>query len=224
MSGPLDFTAHAARFGPRPKADDDTTTMSDTETSSSEPPSSSDRPCADDDSPGRQPAADTGCTFDLLDKKNLLDAPLRSALTGQVRAALDCVRAKGEIRVDIVDDAAMSHAHMEYLEIEGTTDVLTFDLANGGSADGMPLDVDIMICLDEAARQAHKLGHPVEHEMTLYIIHGVLHCLGYDDITEAGAARMHAEEDRLLTAAGIGAVFHAARGPDGEDAGAGGGS
>jgi len=193
--------------------------MSDTETSSSEPPSSSDRPCADDDSPGRQPASDTGCTFDLLDKKNLLDASVCSALTGQVRAALDCAFAHGEIRADIVDDAAMSHAHMEYLEIEGTTDVLTFDLTNGGSADGMPLDVDIMICIDEAARQAHKRGHPVEHEMTLYIVHGVLHCLGYDDITEAESARMHAEEDRLLTAAGIGAVFHNARGSDGDGGG-----
>lgn len=177
--------------------------MSDTESSSSEPPSSSDRAPGD-----RSPTY----AFELCDDAGLLSGTVRARIDTQVRSALDAAGARGDVRVRVVDDTEMARAHEEYLDVEGTTDVLTFDLTGGESAappagSGEPLDVDILICADEAARQAGELGHPVEHEMTLYIVHGVLHCLGFDDITEEGAAAMHTEEDRLLTAAGIGAVF-----------------
>jgi len=41
----------------------------------------------------------------------------------------------------------------------------------------------------------------------LYVVHGVLHCLGHDDHDEAGYASMHALEDRVLYAIGVGATF-----------------
>jgi probable rRNA maturation factor len=178
------------------------------ETEPSEPPSQPSG--AEDDTPGRERTG--GPTLDLIDRAGLLDAGVRTRLFEQTRAALAHTGAPGEVRVEVVDDDAMTRAHLEYLDIDGTTDVLTFDLTGGGSAPapdgaGEPLDVDIMICLDEARRNAAELGHPVEHEMTLYILHGVLHCLGHDDTDEVSFARMHAEEDRLLEAAGLGAVF-----------------
>ncbi len=114
---------------------------------------------------------------------------------------------RGEVRVRIVDDAEMAAAHLEYCEIEGTTDVLTFDLVDGMAAQGHPLDTDIMVCLDEAARQAPTRGHQPEHEMLLYILHGVLHCLGFDDHEEEDFIRMHAREDEVLSAIGVGAIF-----------------
>jgi probable rRNA maturation factor len=115
----------------------------------------------------------------------------------------------GEVRVRLVGDAEMDAAHQKFSGIPGTTDVLTFDLSEGGAARGEPLDVDILACTDEAARQAAAHGHPVERELLLYILHGVLHCLGHDDHSDEGYERMHAEEDRILTAIGIGPVFHA---------------
>lgn len=118
--------------------------------------------------------------------------------------ALRPLGCSGEVRVRVVADAEMAEAHERWSGVPGTTDVLTFDLREGGKG---PLDVDLLVCADEAARQARARGIPAERELLLYVIHGVLHCLGYDDHDEPGAARMHAQEDRLLEAAGIGATY-----------------
>ncbi|VAX42159.1 hypothetical protein MNBD_PLANCTO03-1432, partial [hydrothermal vent metagenome] len=80
-------------------------------------------------------------------------------------------------------------------------------LCESPGREGQPLDVDLLLCVDEARRQAEARGFTIERELLLYLVHGVLHCLGYDDHTEADAARMHAEEDRLLEAAGVGATY-----------------
>lgn len=98
----------------------------------------------------------------------------------------------------------MAAAHDRYKGELGTTDVLTFDLSDGP---GSPLDVDILICADEAARQAAARGHGPERELLLYAIHGLLHCLGHDDHDPDQAAAMHTEEDRILTALGVGATY-----------------
>lgn len=119
----------------------------------------------------------------------------------------------------IVGDAAMSEAHERYSGVTGTTDVLTFDLREGGE----PLDTDLLVCLDEASRRALEGGHEPVRELLLYIVHGMLHCLGHDDVTEAGAAAMHEEEDRVLERIGVGATYTRVRGDadgvDGEDPG-----
>ena len=109
------------------------------------------------------------------------------------------------ISVAIVDDRTMSSLHAAYLNDPATTDVLTFPL----SGPDEPLEVDIAICLDEARRRAAERGHSVETELLLYVIHGLLHCTGYDDQTPTDADRMHREEDRLLGEIGLGPVYHA---------------
>lgn len=121
--------------------------------------------------------------------------------------ALAAVRfeTQGQIRALVVNDEAMSAAHARYSNIAGTTDVLTFDLSESESE----IDADLFVCADEAARRAADLGHPVERELLLYVVHGLLHCLGHDDHDPDAFAVMHALEDELLTQAGIGATFHA---------------
>lgn len=170
--------------------------MDDTEASSSEPPSQ------DDDASGRERSA----RFDLIDPGRLLTDTQRAGVNAHAAAALPLLNTHGEARVRVVNDADMADAHQRYAGVPGTTDVLTFNLSENGS-----IDVDILVCADEARRRADQFGHPVEHELTLYVIHGLLHCLGHDDRTDADAQRMHAEEDRILTAIGVGPVF-AARG------------
>jgi probable rRNA maturation factor len=111
------------------------------------------------------------------------------------------------LAVAIVGDARMMALHQRHCGMASTTDVLTFPQ----SAADEPIDADIAICADEAARRAAEFGHPIEQELLLYIVHGLLHCLGFDDHDQAAYQRMHAEEDRMLQAIGIGATFHAAR-------------
>jgi len=55
---------------------------------------------------------------------------------------------------------------------------------------------------------------PLRRELLLYVVHGVLHCLGMDDHDEAAAAAMHRVEDAVLTAIGVGPVYSAGRQPE----------
>ncbi len=72
---------------------------------------------------------------------------------------------------------------------------------------GMDIELDTVICVDEARRRADEMGHSVREELLLYCAHSLLHVQGYDDVTAKGAWEMHAREDELLVAAGVGAVY-----------------
>jgi probable rRNA maturation factor len=112
----------------------------------------------------------------------------------------------------------MAVAHERYSGIPGTTDVLTFDLRDEAAG---PLDTDILICLDEAIRCGAERGHAANRELLLYVVHGILHCLGHDDHDDAGYARMHAREDEVLEAIGVGRTFAASPTSDSSASGSG---
>lgn len=126
--------------------------------------------------------------------------PLRSRIAA---AVAECGRPVTRLHVELVDDAIMDHLHRKHSGVPGTTDVLTFP----ASGPDDPVDVDIVACVDEARRRAVEFGHDVERELLLYAVHGLLHCLGHDDHDPEAFERMHAEEDRILTAIGTGATF-----------------
>jgi probable rRNA maturation factor len=113
----------------------------------------------------------------------------------------------GRLTLAIVDDAQMTDLHERYRNEAGTTDVLTFDLREDSTQPNEPIEGDIVICLDEAARQANQRGHDARLEALLYAVHGLMHLLGEDDHDEAGYQKMHRREDELLTLAGLGPVF-----------------
>lgn len=147
----------------------------------------------------------------------LTDAgPLNHAASVRLRSDLDKLAAAlsvrfagdGEVRARVVDDREMAALHLRHSKIEGTTDVLTFDLRDDPADPSLPLDADVVVCLDEAAREAAARGHAPERELLLYILHGALHCLGFDDHTDQGFDAMHRAEDELLAAAGVGPLFH----------------
>jgi probable rRNA maturation factor len=112
--------------------------------------------------------------------------------------------------ISFVDDARMAALHAQFSGDPATTDVLTF----AANAPGEPIDCDIAVCVDEAARRAMAIGHEPRRELLLYALHGLLHACGRDDRTPAEHAAMHAEEDRILDAIGVGPVYRAA-GSDG---------
>lgn len=149
--------------------------------------------------PGRSPG--TPVDIDLIDETgDLEDADV---LRAGIDRALAHLRCTGSLRIRVVDDAAMDAAHRTWAGVDGTTDVLTFDLGTNERE----LDVDLILCLDEARRQATSRGHAVWRELLLYVVHGVLHCLGHDDHDAADAERMHAMEDDTLEAIGVGRTY-----------------
>lgn len=129
----------------------------------------------------------------------------------------DVVRRLGvdavELSIAIVDDAMMSRLHRRHLDDPATTDVLTFDLRDdpfvGAPEAGLlpPVDGELVLCLDEARRRAGERGHSTDRELLLYAVHGLLHLVGYDDQDPEAAARMHAKEDELLEAIGVGRTY-----------------
>lgn len=146
--------------------------------------------------------------LDVVDTTGRLAEADLEWIRSRASAALETLSVSGELRIRIVDDGEMTRLHTEFLDIPETTDVLTFDLGSH-LVDGRPmLDVDIEACIDEAERQAAQRGHDPRRELLLYIVHGVLHCLGFDDHEEDGARAMHAEEDRILNVIGVGTTFH----------------
>jgi probable rRNA maturation factor len=110
---------------------------------------------------------------------------------------------ESEITIRVVDDATMSELHRKHSGVNGTTDVLTFD--NGSNEHSVC--ADIACCVDEANREAGQRGHSLDEELLLYIMHGILHCCGFDDGDENSHREMHNEEDRVLEAIGVGSVW-----------------
>lgn len=108
------------------------------------------------------------------------------------------------VGICVVRDDRMSELHAQWKQKPTTTDVVTFDLSDSSDS---ALRVDIAICLDEATRQARERGHEPVDELLLYVVHGLLHCCGFDDVDEEASRAMHMEEDRLLRSIGWGAVY-----------------
>lgn len=143
------------------------------------------------------------------DRSGRLAQPDREWLVRHLTRASHHLQASGEVRVASVGDSDMSAAHARFMNDPTTTDVLTFDLRESPS---QPLDVDILVCVDEAERQAKNRGHDTRRELLLYGLHGVLHCLGHDDHDDDAYRRMHAAEDEVLETIGVGATFRAPEG------------
>lgn len=150
--------------------------------------------------------------IEVVDNTRSLPAPMKGWVRDRALAAAEVVGgtgASGEVRVRLIDDQEMAAAHARHCGDDSTTDVLTFDLRGTvrRAANLTQLDTDVLICVDEAKRQAEERGHAVEREILLYVVHAMLHCLGYDDHEEPGYAAMHAEEDRVLEVIGVGRTF-----------------
>lgn len=110
-----------------------------------------------------------------------------------------------ELDVVLVNDRVMSRLHEQFMGICGPTDVLTFPIDL--DARGRPISGEVYVCVPEARRRASVEGSELRDELLLYALHGMLHLCGYDDRTTRDFARMHAREDQILTALGVGRVF-----------------
>jgi probable rRNA maturation factor len=109
------------------------------------------------------------------------------------------------IDVAVVDDSSIRQLHARYLGRAKITDVISFDLSEDPQGRRC---FQILANAQEAARQADRRGRRPQAELALYIVHGLLHNLGYDDRNPAQARRMHRMEDRLLAQHAGGAVYY----------------
>jgi probable rRNA maturation factor len=116
-----------------------------------------------------------------------------------------------ELSIVLLGDKAIGDLHQQFFNDPATTDVITFPIDQ--DTHGRTLSGELYLCVPMARRQAKLRNIPLEHELLLYALHGLLHLSGYDDMNEADYKRMHAAEDRILQRLGVGKIFAASLHP-----------
>lgn len=103
-----------------------------------------------------------------------------------------------DVSVALVDDAYIQVLNREYRGVDQPTDVLAFPMIPEDGFESEPALGDIVISLERARDQARQFKHPLRREVALLAVHGLLHLLGYEDETEAGASAMWSKQKALL--------------------------
>jgi probable rRNA maturation factor len=90
-----------------------------------------------------------------------------------------------DLCLKLVDEAAMEVLHVQWMDLPGPTDVMSFPMdelrpGRDGQEPEEGVLGDIVLCPGVAARQAAEAGHATEEELLLLTTHGILHLLGYD--------------------------------------------
>jgi probable rRNA maturation factor len=102
----------------------------------------------------------------------------------------------------LTDDVQIQMLNKQFRDIDAPTDVLAFAASEGPvfilPDDQPPYLGDIIISLPTAERQATEVGHSMEHELALLVVHGCLHLLGYDHANEVERSRMWSMQDFIL--------------------------
>jgi probable rRNA maturation factor len=90
------------------------------------------------------------------------------------------------IEITVLGARAMARVHRGFLGIPGPTDVITFPYG------------EILVCAPVAAARASDFSHGTTEEIAIYIIHGLLHLSGFDDIANSDSKKMAAAQQEIL--------------------------
>ena len=131
--------------------------------------------------------------------KELLERAARAALEHQAsRESLD-----SELTIVLTNDARLKELNQDYLGIDAPTDVLSFPASETDPETGTRYIGDILISIERAQSQATAAGHPLESEVQLLVVHGVLHLLGHDHAEAQEKARMWQAQTEILAQLGL---------------------
>jgi rRNA maturation RNase YbeY len=116
----------------------------------------------------------------------------------QLRALTEAVLVElgvtAELGIHLVSERAMAQVNWDFLRHEGSTDIITFD--HGSTA--KHLHGELFISVADAVKHAAEFGTTWDKELVRYVIHGLLHLRGYDDLEPAKRRVMKREENRLV--------------------------
>lgn len=102
--------------------------------------------------------------------------------------------AQGELSIALVDDSTIRDLNQQYLNHDWETDVISFVLDEG---EGW-LAGQLIVSTDTASRVAKEIESSFEAELALYVAHGTLHLVGFDDLDDSAAVEMRAAERMYL--------------------------
>ena len=106
------------------------------------------------------------------------------------------IKKSGEITLCFVHDLKIKELNLKYLGKNNPTDVMSFDITQ--AKDAKKLFADIVISTDRAFDNALTFHTKPLFELYLYVIHGILHILGYDDKSKRDRLFMRKKERQIL--------------------------
>ena len=147
---------------------------------------------------------------DVIDRENA--EKIETALSDFVQTDVPL-----KIECEFVDEEEIRRLNSEMRGIDKVTDVLSFpELENIKGKpikkaehpfeldeDGALLIGSLAVCVKRAKEQVEEYNHSYYRELNYLIVHGILHCLGYDHIEEKDKAEMRAKEEEILGGMGI---------------------
>ncbi|BBD89891.1 MULTISPECIES: rRNA maturation RNase YbeY [Staphylococcus] len=119
------------------------------------------------------------------------------------------IESDAELSVTFVDKDEIQNINKVYRDKDKVTDVISFALEEDEpDIDMNDLEIprvlgDIIICTDVAQEQAESYGHSFERELGFLALHGFLHLLGYDHMTEDDEKEMFGRQDAILNSYGL---------------------
>jgi len=132
--------------------------------------------------------------------EDLLERAVNTALAHQ-SASLD-----SELTIVLTDDSRLHELNRDYLGVDAPTDVLSFPASETDPETGARYIGDILISIQRARAQADTAGHPLESEVQLLVVHGLLHLLGHDHARAKEKARMWKAQAEILKRLGLGQI------------------
>jgi probable rRNA maturation factor len=113
-------------------------------------------------------------------------------LTEIAQHALELAHAAdSQLSIVLVNDDTIAQFNAHYHAAQGPTDILSFDYGEGWG--------ELIISVEHAMTQAKRFHSTPACELVLYVVHGILHLHGYDDLIPRDRRRMRAAERRFLT-------------------------
>jgi len=145
--------------------------------------------------------------FGTVDLERLRESVVQ---TLQVESVAEAV-----LSITLVDNAAIHEINREHLQHDFATDVISFQLdwthpkqnvpgiASHDRSAGAHIEGEIIASVEYAVGEADRLGWELQSELTLYVIHGMLHICGYDDLDPTEKQMMQARESAVLNQLGL---------------------
>ena len=115
------------------------------------------------------------------------------------------------------DEEEIRRLNRETRNTDKVTDVLSFPALDSIKGKALkkrdfPLEIDdegnlligsVAVCVKRAEEQAEEYGHSYQRELHYLLVHGIMHCLGYDHLTDEERAEMREREEFILAKLGI---------------------
>ncbi len=126
-------------------------------------------------------------------------------VSAAIEAALAHRGRSGQITVTLVDDEEIHEINRTYRNVDRPTDVISFPSEEGEHIAEIPDGFlgDIIISIPRAQAQAEEYGHSFRRELSFLAVHGTLHLLGYDHMTDEEAKEMFGLQEDILKEMGI---------------------